>query len=326
MFVDSIPRKRPVLLLLDGHTTHCSREFEDLAKRECIEVLCLSPHTSHLYQPLDVGIYKSLKDNFCTAVQKQQRTKRGLKRRHFGKLLSWAWDRTFTRMNFVNAFKGAGLWPINRTVISLPKQQSVHGKVKSNTSDSTLTSTTSAMHTSSSALSDTSLVDNSVSSPSASSLGSWAAPGSSSCTCIMSTTPVKTITPSTETLSPASRVIKAVDKILGNPEEVEKKGRTRRAILTSRWITSDEYRKEMDEKDEAKKKAAERKEKEKELKRNEHKRVIEENKKKREEIKKKKIEDKKVKKKEMMQCKKKRKDRPQSESSSDESSKSESLF
>ena len=58
-FLANIPPTRPVLLIEDGHSSHISMEVIELARCNNIHLLCL-PYT-HLLQPLDVGVCKSLK-------------------------------------------------------------------------------------------------------------------------------------------------------------------------------------------------------------------------------------------------------------------------
>jgi hypothetical protein len=49
------------LLILDGHSSHATPEFDQLCKDNKIITLCMPPHTSHLLQPLDVGSFSPLK-------------------------------------------------------------------------------------------------------------------------------------------------------------------------------------------------------------------------------------------------------------------------
>jgi hypothetical protein len=49
------------LLILDGHGSHATPEFDQFCKDHKIITLCMPPHTSHLLQPLDVGCYSPLK-------------------------------------------------------------------------------------------------------------------------------------------------------------------------------------------------------------------------------------------------------------------------
>jgi hypothetical protein len=49
------------LLILDGHGSHVTPEFDLFCKDHCIITLCMPPHSSHLLQPLDVSGFAVLK-------------------------------------------------------------------------------------------------------------------------------------------------------------------------------------------------------------------------------------------------------------------------
>jgi hypothetical protein len=48
-------------LILDGHSSHITLDFLIHCREHKIMLLCLIPHTSHLCQPLDVGLFGPLK-------------------------------------------------------------------------------------------------------------------------------------------------------------------------------------------------------------------------------------------------------------------------
>jgi hypothetical protein len=52
------------LLILDGHESHHSTEFELYCQQNNIITLCMPPHSSHLLQPLDVGCFGPLKQAY----------------------------------------------------------------------------------------------------------------------------------------------------------------------------------------------------------------------------------------------------------------------
>ncbi|EOA88707.1 uncharacterized protein SETTUDRAFT_65552, partial [Exserohilum turcica Et28A] len=56
------------LLIIDGHESHCSIDFQDLCKEKNIILLCMPPHSSHLLQPLDVACFSPLKRKYGDAV------------------------------------------------------------------------------------------------------------------------------------------------------------------------------------------------------------------------------------------------------------------
>ena len=54
-------KNNPVLLILDGHSTHNKNlELIDLARENGFVLLCLPLHCSHRMQPLDVSFMKQL--------------------------------------------------------------------------------------------------------------------------------------------------------------------------------------------------------------------------------------------------------------------------
>jgi hypothetical protein len=49
------------LLILDGHSSYLTAEFDDFCKKNAIICLCMPAHASHHLQPLDVGVFSLLK-------------------------------------------------------------------------------------------------------------------------------------------------------------------------------------------------------------------------------------------------------------------------
>ena len=60
-FLRHAPAARPLLLLMDGHSTHYKPEVIRLAKDNEEEMFCFPPHTTADSQPLDVGVFGPLK-------------------------------------------------------------------------------------------------------------------------------------------------------------------------------------------------------------------------------------------------------------------------
>ena len=56
-------------LILDGHGSHCTSEFQNFCNRQKIILFCLPPHTSYMLQPLDVVVSSSMKHYFRHAVE-----------------------------------------------------------------------------------------------------------------------------------------------------------------------------------------------------------------------------------------------------------------
>ncbi|KAF7578666.1 hypothetical protein PtrM4_029060 [Pyrenophora tritici-repentis] len=77
------------LLIIDGHRSHQSLEFQELCKENNIYTLCMPPHSSHLLQPLDVGCFSPLKRAYSREVE-------SLMRNHINHI---------TKLEFLPAFK-----------------------------------------------------------------------------------------------------------------------------------------------------------------------------------------------------------------------------
>ena len=106
------------LLILDGHESHNSLEFQELCKESNIYTLRMPSHSSHLLQPLDVGCFSPLKRAYSREIE-------GLIRHHINHItkleffpaVKAAYDRSFTSANICSAFSGAGLVPHQPDVV-----------------------------------------------------------------------------------------------------------------------------------------------------------------------------------------------------------------
>ena len=108
------------LLILDGHESHHSLEFQDLCKENDIYTLCMPPHSSHLLQPLDVGCFSPLKRAYSREVESLMRDHiNHVTKLEFLPAFKAAFDCSFTSASICSAFRGAGLVPLEPdTVLS----------------------------------------------------------------------------------------------------------------------------------------------------------------------------------------------------------------
>ena len=109
LFLMSIPKVRPLLLLMDGHSTHYGPDLIKIAAEERILIFVLPPDTTHLTQPLDKGCFGLLKTalkavchEFCTKNPGHVIT-----RYVFSVLFADAWRRSMTRRNIAGGFGGS---------------------------------------------------------------------------------------------------------------------------------------------------------------------------------------------------------------------------
>jgi hypothetical protein len=101
------------LLVLDGHESHHSLEFQEPCKENNIYTLCMPPHSSHLLQPLDVGCFSPLKRAYSREVEALIRHHiNHITKLEFLPAFKAAYDRSFTSTNICSAFRGAGLVPL----------------------------------------------------------------------------------------------------------------------------------------------------------------------------------------------------------------------
>jgi len=112
-------KDRPVLLILDGHSTHTkSLELIDLARENGVIMLCLPPHTSHRLQPLDVAYMKPLSKFYEDEIRKWLRSNPGKVVTLFqiATLFGAAYLNSSTMLIACNGFKKCGIWPADRNV------------------------------------------------------------------------------------------------------------------------------------------------------------------------------------------------------------------
>ena len=117
-FLPAIGKHRPVILIYDGHSSHVSLEIIEIALNENVIILKLPPHTSHLLQPMDLAVFKPLKQEYDNAVIKWQRKHYGIKmpKQEFSAIISRIWMNVDSQV-IKSGFKKAGIHPFNNDVI-----------------------------------------------------------------------------------------------------------------------------------------------------------------------------------------------------------------
>ena len=100
------------MLILDGHESHHSTEFELHCQQNNIITLCMPPHSSHLLQPLDVGCFGPLKQAYGRQVEDLMR----MYINYISKLkflcgFREAFFASITEKNIQGGFAGSGLVP-----------------------------------------------------------------------------------------------------------------------------------------------------------------------------------------------------------------------
>ncbi|EED21956.1 transposon, putative [Talaromyces stipitatus ATCC 10500] len=102
------------MLILDGHGSHLTPEFDRTCTENNIIPICMPPHSSHLLQPLDVGCFAVLKRYYGQVVEQRMR----LGFNHIDKmdfLTAFPQARTvaYKAQSIQNSFAATGLVPFN---------------------------------------------------------------------------------------------------------------------------------------------------------------------------------------------------------------------
>ncbi|KAJ8945474.1 hypothetical protein NQ314_009226, partial [Rhamnusium bicolor] len=113
-----VPRKGlgKVLLIMDGHSSHCSNvELLDYAVANDVILFCLPSHSTHWLQPLDRSFFKPLKTYWSQTCQNWVHNNPGRKlgRLQFASLLNADWCKAATIQNGTSGFRTCGIYPFN---------------------------------------------------------------------------------------------------------------------------------------------------------------------------------------------------------------------
>jgi len=115
----AVPR-RPLLLMLDGHSTHTDLLSLKFARDRKVTIFCLPPHTTHECQPLDCSLFKPLKDQWRQECHKFYCKNPGtvISKLNFNVVFRNAWMNAVTPANVMSGFRKTGVYPFNRHAIS----------------------------------------------------------------------------------------------------------------------------------------------------------------------------------------------------------------
>ena len=100
------------LLILDGHGSHITPEFDLFCKDHSIITLCMPPHSSHLLQPCDVGCFAVLKRSYGRQIEGYMRNGvNHIDKQDFLEAYYTARTETMNSANIHSSFAATGLVP-----------------------------------------------------------------------------------------------------------------------------------------------------------------------------------------------------------------------
>jgi len=114
-------RDRPVLLIMDGHSSHTkSLTLIEKARDSNVVLLSLPSHCTHRLQPLDVSFFKSLKNYYNKEVQCWLRRHPGRPVTEFqiAELFSIAYGHAASVGNGVSGFRKCGIIPFSPNIFT----------------------------------------------------------------------------------------------------------------------------------------------------------------------------------------------------------------
>ena len=116
---------RPLLLLMDGHSSHYSLEAIKMAAEEGVLLFTLPPNTTHLVQPLDKGVFGPLKVCWRRTCQNYMSRHPGevVHQFNFSRLFASTWFEAMTPKNIISGFRTTGIFPIDRDALTLPGEK-----------------------------------------------------------------------------------------------------------------------------------------------------------------------------------------------------------
>ena len=113
----------PVILFVDGHSSHISLHLNEFCKEKKIILVTLFPNATHILQPLDVAVFHPLKMQWKKAVYdwKIQNNGERLKREDFAPLLENCLNIAAKPETIRHGFNTCGLFPFTPESIDFSK-------------------------------------------------------------------------------------------------------------------------------------------------------------------------------------------------------------
>ena len=143
VFLLYAPSERPLLLLQDGTSAHLSTHLIDAVIKNDGILLCFPPKMTHILQPCDISIYRSMKGNLSQIMQQLNMLRGELlgSKSKVPAVFCDALEKPFTPTRITSAFRKCGVYLFSRETISqdLIKPSPIVNPTNENTSTRDMT-------------------------------------------------------------------------------------------------------------------------------------------------------------------------------------------
>ena len=113
---------RPTLLIMDCHGSHITYSVIKRAMEKNIKIILLAPHTTNVLQPLDVGLFRSLKANLSKVTDGVKMLSvtgdyQNINKTNFIAIFKESFERSMSLATIKNGFRKTGIYPFNPEAI-----------------------------------------------------------------------------------------------------------------------------------------------------------------------------------------------------------------
>lgn len=104
----------PVILFVDGHSTHISLPTATFCAENGIILYCLLENATHILQACDIGLFSPMKSKWRMHLKNWQMDHLGeaFTKTHFPEVFKSVWESVTTLQNSISAFRRSGLFPL----------------------------------------------------------------------------------------------------------------------------------------------------------------------------------------------------------------------
>jgi len=113
----------PIILFVDGHSSHMSLPLSDFSQAKQIELEALKANATHILQPLDVTFFRAFKSSWqqnCMEVYRKNNLL-SIKKHQFAKILKNTLQNMKVDKTLQNGFQICRLCPFNENAVDYKK-------------------------------------------------------------------------------------------------------------------------------------------------------------------------------------------------------------